>query len=673
MSALVTETLSNSNHKDETYRKIYTALDSKSQEIRLLTLHPAAEEHDPICCTLSHAELKPSDGSATPVYEALSYVWGKPDFSEIIILNDEEFFITPSLKYALSCLRSFIEARVLWVDAVCINQSDISERNQQVALMRDIYSKCQRDIAWLDPVVGVAFKSDDIYKDPRLPAMEESIKRGMEFMHTIIEKDQKTLGQLLGNYIDDEYVICYNEEICLRDLFNWPFLWTRLWVMQELSLSPNLVLMCKGAELDWNSLSTLLKDQPYFDAFHVWDSHAVNPPDWSDMFVRIKLIEDQRQLFKKTGQVNSTLMDVLARFREMESSDPRDRIYSLLGLATDSHGIHADYTKSIQDVYRQTTISLINLSENFDMLCQNPFETRGGHKALHDAENAMPSWVAEFSSSHRDCADFIFAQRDIFNAGKKNCNTPCRFLGLENDILIVRGIILGTIAPILEEKGQNYSARDVFKSYFGEEAILKPEDYKYSPTFGGKTLTSGETCVRAFWRTLAKDCTEPPLMRRLRRHEIKFLDESNIEELSNESMITVKTVWLGHDPHKARSVFYRHMRKILNYSGIKSNFAKLSVGNPYGHYATKDHMFAVTDNGLYVLARPHIREGDFVAVLDGGKVPMILRRAEEVSDEKSSGDTYRVVCPAYVHGFMDGKADIGVSKGWLKKRDISLV
>ncbi|KAM0413016.1 hypothetical protein ACHAPD_008084 [Fusarium lateritium] len=672
MTTLVIEKSTTNNNNHETYNTIYISLDSKSHEIRLLTLHPATDEHDPICCTLSHAELKPSNGSAIPVYEALSYVWGKPDFSELILLNDQEFFITPSLKYALSCLRSTTTPRVLWVDAVCINQSNISERNEQVALMRDIYSKCQRDIAWLDPVVGVAFKSDDIYKDSRLPTMEESIKKGMEFMHTIIEKDQKTLGQLLGNYNDDEYVICYNEEMCLRDLFDLPFLWKRLWVMQELSLAPNLVLMCKGAELDWDSLSALLKDEPYFDAFHMWDSHAVNLPDWSNMFVRIKLIEDQRQLFRKTGQVNSKLMDVLTRFREMESSDPRDRIYSLLGLATDNHGIHADYTKSIQDVYRETTISLINLSGNLDILCQNPFETSGGHKALQDAVNAMPSWVAEFSSSHGDCADFIFAQRDIFNAGNKNCDTPCQFLGPENDTLIVRGIILGAIAPIREERGQNCSARDVLKLYFGEEAIVNPEDHTYSPTFAGKTLSSGETCVRAFWRTLAKDCTEPPRMRRLRRHEIKFLDETNIEELSNESMITVKTVWLDHDLHKARSIFYRYMRKILNYGGIKSNFATLSVGNPYGHYVTKDHMFAMTENGLYVLARPHIREGDVVAVLDGGKVPMVLRRAEEVSDENSSGDTYRVVCPAYVHGFMDGKAEIGVAKGWLKKQDILL-
>ncbi|CAF3511544.1 unnamed protein product [Fusarium graminearum] len=669
MSAVDDEKLTTITSNLDTHEVIYTPLNGTRHEIRLLTLHPDAEEHNQICCTLSHAELKPSKSSDFPAYEALSYVWGKPNFSELILLNDQDFFITPSLKYALSCLRYKTQPRVLWVDALCINQSDILERNHQVSLMREIYSKCQRDIAWLDPVVGVAFKSDDIYNDPKLAQMETSIRKGMELMHTIVEKDYNTLGQLFGAYHDGGYILEYNEEICLRDLFDMPFLWKRLWVMQELSLAPNLVMMCKGAELGWDSMSALLKDQPYMDAFHMMDSHAYNLPNWSDMFDRIKLIEDQRRLFSKPGLVDSKLMDVLTRFREVESTDPRDRIYGLLGLVTDDHGIHADYTKSVQDLYRETTISLINMSGNLDILCQNPFENSAGHKALQQLEDAMPSWVAEFNSRHGDCAEFIFAQRDIFNAGFKTCETPCRLLGTRSDILIVRGVILGAVGPILQVKCQDYSARDMLKLYFSEEAILKPKSLTYAPTFGAKKLTSGETCSRAFWRTLAKDCTLPPRMRRLRSNEVRSLDKVNMEKLSDETMITVNTICVEYDLYRDRSLFSKCLGNVLDYSGIESKFSTLSVGNPYGHYATKDHMFVVTKNGLYVLARPYVEEGDVVAVLDGGKVPMILRKTDPVS-EKSTEDTYRIVGPAYVHGFMDGKAEVGVTEGWLAKQDI---
>ncbi|KAM0368525.1 hypothetical protein ACHAPZ_011454 [Fusarium culmorum] len=647
------------------HEMIYTPLDSTRHEIRLLTLHQATEESDQICCTLSHAKLKPINSSTFPVYDALSYVWGKPDFSELILLNDTYFYITPSLKYALSCLRYKTQPRVLWVDALCINQSDISERNQQVALMREIYSKCERDIAWLDPVVGVAFESDDIYKDPKLAQMEASIKEGMELMNAIIEKNCNTLGEILE----------YNEEVRLRDLFDLPFLWKRLWVMQELSLAPNLVLMCKGAELDWDSLSALLKDQPYLDAFHMGDSHSFYLPVWSDLFVRIKLIEDQRRLFSISGQVSSKLMDVLTRFREMESTDPRDRIYSLLGLATDDHGIHADYTQSVPDLYRKTTISLINLSRNLDILCQNPFEASRGHKALQQEQDALPSWVAEFNSSHRDCAEIIFAQREIFNAGIKTCETSCRLLEPGCDTLIVRGIILEAIGPIFQARDQDYTARDILKLYFSEEEILKPKSRIYAPRIGGKALTSDETCLRAFWRTLVKDCTLPLKMRHLRSNEVKYLDKVNMKELSEEAMINVSTICVENDLYSNRSMFSKCLGNILDYSGIKSKFSSLPVGNPYSHYATKHYMFVVTENGLYVLARPHVEEGDVVAVLDGCKVPMILRKADQVSKsgKDSTGGAYRVVCPAYVHGFMDGKVEAGVTQGWLKKQDILLV
>ncbi|GKU09362.1 unnamed protein product [Fusarium langsethiae] len=569
-------TSNNNNNNHEAYEKIYTALDSTRHEIRLLTLHPATDQQDQICCTLSHKELNPSDGSAFPVYEALSYVWGKPDFSELILLNDQDFFITPSLKYALSCLRSKTQPRVLWVDAVCINQSDIPERSQQVALMRDIYSKCQRDIAWLDPMVGVACKSDDLYNDPRFPEMENSIKKGMELMRTIIEKDKNTLGQLYSSYEDGKYVLGFIDQDYLRALFDLPFLWKRLWVMQELSLAPKLVLMCREAELGWDSLSALLKDQPYFDAFHMDVSHAPYLPDWSDIFVRIKLIEDQRQLFSKSGPMESKLMDVLTRFREMESTDHRDRVYSLLGLATDDHGIRADYTKPIWDLYRETTVALINLAGNIDILCQSPFESRGGHKAILQAEDALPSWVTDFSSSHNHCAEIIFAQRDIFNSGVKNCKTPCRLLGPGDDTLVMRGIVLGTIAPILEDRTQHYSARDILKLYSSEDAVLRPKNHIYAPRFGGKTLTSGETCARAFWRTLVKDCTVPPRMRRLGRNEIKLLDKSNMELLSDETMITVRTFGLEYDLHKSKSMLPKYMGTILNYSGIKPKFATVA-------------------------------------------------------------------------------------------------
>ncbi|KAI1069164.1 hypothetical protein LB507_006120 [Fusarium sp. FIESC RH6] len=258
----------------------YEQLDSTRHEIRLLTLHPASDENDQICCFLSHAELNPENVSAAPVYEALSYVWGEPIFSEPILLNDQEFFITPSLKYALSCLRYKTESRVLWVDAVCINQSDIEERNQQVAMMREIYSRCQRDIAWIDPMIGRSFDSSQVAHSKLRDEGEEGIRKGMELMQKITARDSRTLKDLQNIPDTDGYFLDYGPQGHLLAVFDRPTIWKRLWVMQELSLAPRLTLVCKNAELDWDCLSALLKDEPYFDAFHMYRSHALRFPVW---------------------------------------------------------------------------------------------------------------------------------------------------------------------------------------------------------------------------------------------------------------------------------------------------------------------------------------------------------------------------------------------------------
>jgi hypothetical protein len=650
----------------EASEKIYKPLDSQRQEIRLLTLHPSSGGDDGIHCTLSHLALNLSSASGIPAYEALSYVWGGPDFTECITLNDHPFFITPSLRYILASLRLKTQTRLLWADAICINQLDIKERNTQVALMREIYSNCARDIAWLDPMIGKDYNSSEIYGNTKLHRKEEKIKGGMELMHNITQKNPQTLKILQDQYREGLFALDYTEQRSLKSLFEKPTLWKRLWVMQELSLAPLVTLMCKGAELQWDQLTALFRDEPYFDAFHMYTSSHMRSyyAKFSEVFVPIKLIEDQRRLLSQ----ESKLMDVLVRFRATESTNPKDKIYGLLGLVTEDYGIQVDYSKSIRDLYKQTTVSLINMSGNLDIICQNPFERKGEPSALQQDPGtpAMPSWVAEFDAKRQDCLPLIFAQRNIFNAGTKRCQTPCRLLGSDEDILVLKGIILGTVGPILEKGTPDETeAQDTMRLYLNGQALSHPQDHLYRPRFGDRSTSTGETSIRAFWRTLVKDCTLPPRMRRLRLAEIESLDIYNQETLANEGE-QVKTYQIRLDGLYSRSALSYDPGDDFDFSNVDSETVIVPAQMMH---ETHDLMFATTDNGLYMLARPHVQQGDVVAVIDGGRIPMVLRK---VVDE-GLGDTFKVVCSAYVHGFMDGEADTGVAEGWLQKQDILLV
>jgi hypothetical protein len=118
-----------------------TKLNEAAGEIRLLTLFPGKDEK-PIMCNLSRASF----GQERPIqsYEALSYAWGNTTSPYVISSNGVDFNVGENLFHALSHLREYDVERVLWVDAIYINQSDISERNHQVQQMAHIYSQARQ-------------------------------------------------------------------------------------------------------------------------------------------------------------------------------------------------------------------------------------------------------------------------------------------------------------------------------------------------------------------------------------------------------------------------------------------------------------------------------------------------------------------------------------------------
>ena len=116
--------------------------------IRLLRLLPDKNEDAPIKCHLFDHLLEDS-GYHTHLYEALSYVWGSPDKPNSITIDQAELPITISLFSALKHLRDRHFERVMWIDAICINQNNLEERAEQVQLMAKIYGRANRVIVWL--------------------------------------------------------------------------------------------------------------------------------------------------------------------------------------------------------------------------------------------------------------------------------------------------------------------------------------------------------------------------------------------------------------------------------------------------------------------------------------------------------------------------------------------
>lgn len=129
----------------------YRRLRNDEFSIRLLRIHPNGDSTSKIECELFHEEIDNKD--RTP-YEALSYTWGDASQTVDIQVNGCAFSVTVNLEAALRSLRKADDPRVLWVDAVCINQTDLTERAKQVRIMWDIYQAANCVVVWLGPEEG---------------------------------------------------------------------------------------------------------------------------------------------------------------------------------------------------------------------------------------------------------------------------------------------------------------------------------------------------------------------------------------------------------------------------------------------------------------------------------------------------------------------------------------
>jgi hypothetical protein len=151
----------------------YSSLSLGPDSIRLLRLMPHGNEsleRAEIQCELFEYTLQ-DPGKGTHLYEALSYTWGGSDKPRSISINKQKLAVTENLHAALLRLRDCSFERILWIDAICINQENLKEQGQQVQLMAKIYSKATRVLVWLGET---ADNSDIALKRIHIAAENES-------------------------------------------------------------------------------------------------------------------------------------------------------------------------------------------------------------------------------------------------------------------------------------------------------------------------------------------------------------------------------------------------------------------------------------------------------------------------------------------------------------------
>ncbi|KAN0115292.1 Heterokaryon incompatibility protein (HET) domain containing protein [Hyaloscypha variabilis] len=634
----------------------YRSLNPSKQEFRLLTLLASPD----FSATLQ-AELQVVEIGSSPQYEALSYVWGTAEFEHELYIEHRRYPITENLDYALRYLRHRDKNRVLWVDALCINQRNTIERNDQVTMMRDIYQNCSAAIAWLGPLQKLDEDEMECIEWASKCGLyegvtEETLRHGFDLFKEIQNRDIATLQVMeerwqSGNLDEGEYflgpsptttvqsspiyLMRKRQRLLLEAVFLQPELWSRIWIVQELACASKVILTGGRYTLDWALVSSFLADGSYADAFHSPFGHGHVTPAIERIFSNAKRIEQQRKLMRRSqpGNHELTLFDVLARFRGQSSTDPRDKIYGILGLVAEEHALKVQYQKTEAEVFAAATAELIRLRQDFDILCQNPWELSAVDLSSH---RRLASWVVDFANdfsvfdeNDNGNREFMFAQRQIFSASSSTCDG--RWQVLDSVILHIHGYILDEIHAIRQQ--DPYQIRQVdrrgllyWKGGLNEEDIYE---------------ATGETIFQALWRTWVTDCKAYPISR---------LDG---EDIAHDSIVFQQLLGQPGLDDGAWDKAFEKLRSKTMWTRNKKNWS-----------------FFTSQSGLFILARQHVMDGDVVAVVEGGKVPFILRPVGRRSNRENC---FEFVSPAYVHGYMDGEAAVGGVKGTLHLREILLV
>jgi len=356
---------SNINFED---RYQYLPLNEFAQEIRLLILLPGSFSSE-IQILLHKTTLTNDD---PPNYEALSYAWGSGDNQARVKIGasgKDRLPVTQNLEIALRHLRYEDEPRMLWIDAICVNQQDLNERSRQVQRMKDIYTKAKRVVVWLGP-------ADDQVSLAMVLVEEISSKIEVDWKLQIMRPVLEDYTEHGWGIVDARPPIDDYQWEALKAFFDRSW-FERLWIWQEICLADqNTAIVQSGLNfILWRDVKDAI--------FCLYYMEIINQ----------SVLEKLTQVFPIADTDSaSNLANLASATRSAKCSDKRDRIYALLSLASDiSSGISItpDYTKTTSQVYQEAALAVFKNSMRMDLLM---------HCEMRPSELDIPSWVPDWAN-----------------------------------------------------------------------------------------------------------------------------------------------------------------------------------------------------------------------------------------------------------------------------------
>jgi hypothetical protein len=608
----------------------WEARTSVQPTIRLLELLPG-QSIDRLECHLKEVSL-----FSSPQYEAVSYCWGNPRDQRSIICNNERLNIPRTLEEALRGLRLLDRPRILWVDAVCINQADIAEKDSQVQLMRTIYSQASRTLIWLGELNDRYDKGISVFATLSIKIALAALR--WRFLSnecpTILIRDTKTgISRIRLPFSNDFH-------LDLVRMLRRPW-FQRAWVVQEVVVSKKPTILWDSVEYKWEDLVRALKYMSTVNfplAFIVSMQHVAS-------------IENERLRYK-SGRID--LLGLLLRHQRCLATDQRDKVYSFCGLIDSSpakRSVRVNYNDDAASIYREVAVRILQHDQSLDLLSRPPLPTMSKIPGL-------PSWVPDWSI----CTNSGMVR--TFGLG------PRSLAGTE-------GRFRATTRPQFKTaSGSRYLPE--YSTTFDE---LTVEGYVFDaitevgPVFEGVELPNAVTTlirVGKSWMDTIRTFLQARMVIINWRQMIQV--HSGTVYVTGEPIDEAfwQTVCAG-ELHKSVPVVFAAQvwKRVTRYSGVRITHIPRFL-DPLGlvyslfllvwHLISNQPLLEYELQGRYTLNRRMIRTsqcyiglascsanvGDQLAICKGSSVPLILRRL-------GRSDRWELVGDTYLHGAMQGE------------------
>ncbi|KAI2608974.1 heterokaryon incompatibility protein-domain-containing protein [Hypoxylon fragiforme] len=611
---------------------------------RLLHLHPGTPDED------LHAELIPTTiDDVAEQYEATSYTWGSPDNPQRMTCNGISLVIQKNAFDMLKTLRKPDQPRTVWIDAICIDQSNIKERASQVSIMNHIYQRAKRVLVWLG--------NPDAYS-----TLAMAYAAGLDVFDLCkdnIGNPDISMADIYARkpyFFDAENETCQDEAlgIALVKFVNRPW-FSRVWVQQEAALCRETIMICGEQEVSWGhvfAVAWILVPRN----IGLYPDYITDDLDRTlNNLTAIESIHRQRQnrfgfmvndLASRGVGLVPLLVTTLVLATRLGATDPRDKLYSTKYLTVDADTWFAvDYSVPWQVLYADVarrwlqhgTLGFLKIAG----------------RVRHKSGEILPSWAPDLRDGR--WGSHVIVDHPRWMAGGPTPDSSAKHAGSVHSLPKHHRRRLD-----LPDELRNF--KDKRKALLQSYACFKCIMYDEIIYLGG----------------VLDDLFDNPAMLSIFQKDLDYIKGLGFQEYFNKDSLS--------DAYKLTLILSRNRKdEIVDSSYVRDNWDDWirwvqdpmaeRTNMPVWQYSMEASTvlghcrFAITKHGYFCLVPRDTTLHDAVSIFIGHPLAMVIRPwnppstrtdggkvREESSNRTGEEGYFELIGEAYIHGMMDNQA-----------------